>query len=609
MTEIDADASLDTLLVYLRDQRGFDFTGYKRTSLGRRIAKRMQTVGVADFRAYQDHLEANPAEFAELFNTILINVTEFLRDRESWDFMSTLLPDIIERDTRDQIRVWSAGCASGEEAISIAVLLAEAVGEDRFRRAVKIYATDADEDALVTARQSRYPEATVVQAFGPDRANRFFELEGGYGTFRRDLRNSLIFGRHDLMQDPPISRIDLLLCRNTLMYFTAEAQARILAAFHFALGHGGYLFLGKSEALVGRTQLFHALDLRHHIFRKDGEERRSYSASSVPRTTSRPIESPAGFAGTAFELSPTAQLVIDRMGQLTMANRHARALFGLGLSQIGRPLRDLEISHRPIDLKAAVDSVFRDRRPVSITDSVLDAPNGETVYLDASITPLTDSSGLTGASITFTEVGRYRLLREQLEQSQAELGSAYEELQSTVEELETTNEELQSTNEELETTNEELHSTNEELETMNEELQSTNEELETINNELRVRTGQLDEANQFLQSVLSSLQSAVVVVNPDLQVKEWSRQAEELWGLRFDEVENQNFLNLDIGLPVDQLRAPIRSIMASRADRQEVSLSAVNRRGRAVQCSVFMTPLLTEGAVIGAIMVMDAAPT
>jgi two-component system, chemotaxis family, CheB/CheR fusion protein len=594
MTEVDSESSFDTLLTYLRDHRGFDFTGYKRASLGRRIAKRTQLVGVADFHLYQEYLESNPGEFAELFNTILINVTEFLRDRESWDYLATLLPEITDRDSSEQIRVWSAGCASGEEAVSVAVLLAETVGEDRFRRVVKIYATDVDDEALTVARHARYPERALLQAFGPERATRFFELDGGFGTFRRDLRNSLIFGRHDLMQDPPISRIDLLVCRNTLMYFTAEAQRRILTAFQFALAKGGYLFLGTSEALVGRTQLFQTVDLHHHVFRKDGDERRSYSAAGMPRTYTRAVEPAGGLAETAFELSPTAQLVVDRLGNLTMANRHARALFGLGLSQIGRPVRELDLSRRLTELKAALDSVFQDRRAYTATDAVLELPNGETVYLDTNIVPLVGPSGVIGATVAFTEVGRFRVLREQLERSQAELGSAYEELQSTVEELETTNEEL--------------HSTNEELETMNEELQSTNEELETINNELRVRTGQLDEANQFLQSVLSSLQSAVIVVNPDLQVKEWSRQAEELWGLRFDEVENQNFLNLDIGLPVDQLRVPVRAVMSGRANREELSVAAVNRRGRSVQCSVSLTPLLAEETVIGAIMVMDTVP-
>jgi two-component system CheB/CheR fusion protein len=188
------------------------------------------------------------------------------------------------------------------------------------------------------------------------------------------------------------------------------------------------------------------------------------------------------------------------------------------------------------------------------------------------------------------------------------LESAYEELQSAVEELETTNEELQSTNEELETTNEELHSTNEELETMNEELQSTNEELETMNNELRDRSVEVDELNRFLQSILGSLQSAVVVLGPEMEVRAWNHEAEELWGLRGSEVEGQHFLNLDIGFPVDRLRSAIRDGLTGRVQRREIVQRAVNRRGKSVDCTVTVTRLVGDRGDPGVILLMDAVP-
>src|SRR5215467_11335895 len=267
-----SNGELEALLDYLHERRNFDFRGYKRASLSRRIFKRMQNVGIDDYQRYIEVLEANPGEFAELFNTILINVTSLARDREAWDTLAgTIIPAIIDaKPPEEPARIWSAGCASGEEAYTLAVLFAEALGEERFRRSVKIYATDADSDALVDARHGRYREKDLITAFGEERTNRFFERDGDMGVFRGDLRRALIFGRHDLVQDPPISRIDLVTCRNTLMYFTAEVQAKILANFHFALNPGGYLFLGKSEALVSRTQLFEAVDLRQRIFRKDG---------------------------------------------------------------------------------------------------------------------------------------------------------------------------------------------------------------------------------------------------------------------------------------------------------------------------------------------------
>src|SRR5215467_15896029 len=207
-----ANGELEALLEYLKERRNFDFRGYKRASLSRRIFKRMQTINVEDYQRYIEVLEANPGEFGELFDTILINVTSLMRDREAWEVMaSRVIPAVINgKGPEDPIRVWSAGTASGEEAYSLAVLFADALGEDRFRRLVKIYATDADNDALSVARHGRYRESDLMSNFGAEFTTRFFEKDGEYATFRGDLRRALIFGRHDLVQDPPISRIDLV---------------------------------------------------------------------------------------------------------------------------------------------------------------------------------------------------------------------------------------------------------------------------------------------------------------------------------------------------------------------------------------------------------------
>jgi two-component system CheB/CheR fusion protein len=211
---------------------------------------------------------------------------------------------------------------------------------------------------------------------------------------------------------------------------------------------------------------------------------------------------------------------------------------------------------------------------------------------------------VVGAGITFTDVTRYQRLQQALSESKREVETAYEELQSTVEELETTNEELQSTNEELETTNEELQSTNEELETMNEELQSTNEELSTINDELQQRTDELNDTNAYLEGILGSLSAAVITLDTDLGIRGWNQGARELWGLIEDEVHGQHFLNLDIGLPVDQLRAPIRRALAGEGQQQFV-LPAVNRRGRQIHTRITVTPLGTDSDIRGTILMME----
>jgi two-component system, chemotaxis family, CheB/CheR fusion protein len=603
------NGDLDALLEYLHERRNFDFRGYKRASLTRRIRKRMQNVGIEDYQRYIEVLEANPGEFAELFNTILINVTSLARDRDAWDALAgTIVPAIIDgKPPEEPARIWSAGCASGEEAYTLAVLFAEALGEERFRRSVKIYATDADSEALVDARHGRYREKDLITAFGEERTNRFFERDGEMGVFRGDLRRALIFGRHDLVQDPPISRIDLVTCRNTLMYFTAEVQAKILASFHFALNPGGYLFLGKAEALVTRKQMFDVVDLRQHIFRKDGNP--TDISLLGPLSPSRPRtsrKSSGQLAESVFEQNGVAQVVLDPNGTIALANRSARRILSIGSAELGRHFRDAEFSFRPTDLRSAVERVSRERRPVNLYDVVWPSANEEALTLDIIVGPL---DGQGGILLTFLDVSRYQHLREELERSQRELETAYEELQSTVEELETTNEELQSTNEEVETTNEELHSTNEELETMNEELQSTNEELETINNELRERSAEVIELNQFQESILGSLKSAVVVLGTEMEVRAWNRQAEELWGLRRDEVLNHHFLNLDIGFPVDRLRNGIRACLAGRAERDQITTRAINRRGRPVETTVNITCLVGDNQTHGVILMMDAIPT
>jgi two-component system, chemotaxis family, CheB/CheR fusion protein len=612
MTE---DQSLDALLDYIKRSRGFDFSGYKRTSLGRRVQKRMEAIEVASYADYLDYLEVHPDEFAELFDTILINVTSFFRDAPSWEYLEKeILPPLLEqRDDGDDIRVWCAGCASGEEAYTIAMVLAEALGEKAFLDRVKIYATDVDDDALTTARQAIF-DSRAAKDIPEELLAKYFQRADTRFAFRKDLRRAVIFGRNDLVQDAPISRVDLLICRNTLMYFNAETQARILAHFNFALNESGYLYLGKSEMLITHSNLFTPVSLKRRVFTK------------VPRHTLRdrlafaalpaPLDEPTGpnepvtrLRDGALETSPVAQIVVERAGEIVAINHAARALFGLSTRDVGRPLQDLEISYRPAELRSGIEQAYGERRAVSLGSVAWAKPGEDSRMLDVQVTPLFSSDGqMLGASITFADETNHRRMQEDLERARRELELAYEELQSTVEELETTNEELQSTNEELETTNEELQSTNEELETMNEELQSTNEELETINDELRERTTELNRVNGFLEGILTSLGIGVVVVDRERRVQVWNRHVENLWGLREDEVFGQSLMGLDIGLPVDQLKAQLRAALDGEDGDGAVTLDAVNRRGRQIKCAVTVLPLaLPHADVNGAILLMEAS--
>ncbi|MCE3555379.1 PAS domain S-box protein [Pseudonocardia sp. RS11V-5] len=604
------DPAFEALLQHLKVSRGFDFTGYKRSSLIRRVDRRMSQVGVPDYAEYLDYLELHAEEFTALFNTILINVTGFFRDAEAWEYLRTdVLPALLAtKGPTEPLRVWSAGCASGEEAYTLAIVLAEMLGTAEFRDRVKIYATDVDEEALTHARHGTYSDREV-RGIPPELLERYFEQTGGRFAFRKDLRRSVIFGRNDLVQDAPISRIDLLVCRNTLMYFNAETQARILTRFHFALSEPGVLFLGKAEMLLSHGALFLPIDLKRRTFRKAPRvtpQNGTLFAEAPPPLNRAPLTGIDVLRNEAVLASPLAQVVLTEDGVIAVVNRQAEVLFGVSTRDVGRPFRDLELSYRPLELRRHIEKAQSERRTVRVTD-VTYHRGPETIHLEVQVSPLVGSgTDVQGVSLAFHDVTDFRRLQDELEQANRQLETAYEELQSTNEELETTNEELQSTVEELETTNEELQSTNEELETMNEELQSTNDELQTINDELQDRTGELDRTNEFLETILTSLRAGVVVVGTELHVQVWNHQAEELWGLRRDEAVGQHFLNLDIGLPLDLVRPVVRSTLAGEDGPQEVTLPAINRRGRSIDVRVIASPLRGDGeTVVGAILTME----
>jgi two-component system, chemotaxis family, CheB/CheR fusion protein len=308
----------------------------------------------------------------------------------------------------------------------------------------------------------------------------------------------------------------------------------------------------------------------------------------------------------AFDLAPGPHLVLDANRALVMANAAARAMFGIRVNDLGRPVVDLELSYRPVELRGHLDQLAREKRTIEIEGMRTRVGDRERVF-DVRLAPLMGEADVLGASILYEDVTGVTALQREVSDSRRELELAYEELQSTVEELETTNEELQSTNEELETTNEELQSTNEELETMNEELQSTNEELETMNDELRHRTLELNETNAFLETILTTMGLAVAVLDRRQYIQIWNGQARELWGVSSEEASDQHLFALDLGLPVDQLKSPLRAVLGGSSAREELVLDAVNRRGKPFQCRVLCMPLSTDsdGAVSGVIVLMD----
>ena len=598
VTPLDQDPAFEWLLNFLKESRAFDFTGYKRPSLARRVRYRMRELGIESLDAYQDLLQIQPEEFTALFNTILINVTSFFRDQEAWDYLSEeILPAMI-KDDQTLIRVWSAGCASGQEAYSIAMLLHDKMGSS-FRERVKIYATDVDEAALDAARQASYTEREMRGL--PDRyRDRYFDQIGSRWVFTPDLRRSVIFGRNDLTQDAPISRIDILLCRNTLMYLNAETQSRVVSRLGFALRPKGVLFLGKAEMLLNHTAVFDPIDLKRRFFRKTKSDGTETALAAPWRIYGRNASSLDGtqFRNELIMSNPVAQIAIGADDRLLMVNQRAGSMLGLSDRDVGRPFSELELSYRPLELRSQLAAVMESRNVTTLREVEWRRSGHETVYLDVQLVPLVDGTGRAlGVSVTFSDVTRHHELQVEVESANRQLETAYEELQSTNEELETTNEELQSTVEELETTNEELQSTNEELETMNEELQSANDELQSTNEQLRDQTLAVGEANGFMQAILDSLDAAVIVVDRDLIVQVWSQQAEELWGLRETETVGQHILNLDSGLPIEDLHPRLRKIVTGQ-DAEAISpqtVTSINRRGRTVELRMTVTGM-TDGA-------------
>jgi two-component system, chemotaxis family, CheB/CheR fusion protein len=602
---------IEEVLQHLKRTRAFDFTGYRRATLTRRIDKRMHDVGIDGYDAYVDYIEVHPDELGALLDTVLINVSAFFRDTRAWaSLRSHIVNDLLPARPSGPLRVWSAGCATGREAYSMVMLLAEELGVDAVKSRLKVYATDLDEDALEHARRAVYTDREM-EGVPPDLVAKYFEAVPHGHAFNGDLRRLVIFGRHDLLQDAPISRVDVLLCRNTLMYFNTDVQHDLLERLHFSLADDGLIMLGKAEMLLGQSDLFVPVDMKERIFRK------------VPRTTMRSrlltmsgaLRLPAGGESdqstaleVAFDRRSTAEVLLDPAGTVIAVNGAARALFAITVEVLGRPFQDLELSYRPVELRSYIDQAQAEGRSVRLDEVERHVPTGDPTFLDIEVTPLITEPGpgLLGFLLTFTDVTTRHLVNDELEQAHRDTETAYEELQSSNEELETTNEELQSTIEELETTNEELQSTNEELETMNEELSSTNEELHAINEELSDRSAEVGRVNAYMESILTSLQASVIVVDSQLAVQVWNGLSYELWGLRPEEVEGTAFLSLDIGYPVEVLGPPIRACLLGGDAGGALTVDATTRRGHTITCRTRVSPLLgANGQRDGAIVVIE----
>jgi two-component system CheB/CheR fusion protein len=370
----------------------------------------------------------------------------------------------------------------------------------------------------------------------------------------------------------------------------ADTQSRVISNLAFSLNVGGSLVLGQSEMLFSKLRSFVPSEIKRRVFVRvdehEGRDRMIRGESGAVATVGERL---------AFDLGPVAQILIGENGTLTHVNRRARELLALRSQDVGRDLERLAIAKQPVDLGPAIEQAHRIGRVIGIQDVAAKTPDGHEISIDVHVVPLRQDNEHVGTIVTFTDVTSFHQLRSDVARSNLELATAMEELQSTNEELETTNEELQSTNEELETTNEELQSTNEELETTNEELQSTNEELETLNEEMSERTLEVAESNRFMDTVLSGLRASVIVLGPDLRVRNWNSQSEDLWGVRESEVRGRLLPDVEVGLPMDLIHQRVRACLLG-SEEPDLVVDAINRRGQPIRCRISCERLGSDGS-------------
>ena len=612
----DADSVVELILERIREERHFDFRNYKRATLKRRIERRMADRRCKSTAEYLALLEREPAEFGTLITSLLIKVTGFFRDREMWDALAAkVIPQILaQKRPGEEIRVWCAGCATGEEAFSVALLLAEAIGPAFHNREVKIFGTDVDESALSFARHGVYSREQVENV-SPRMLKAWFVEESGGWMVRKEIRRAVVFGVNNLVSDAPISRLDLLLCRNVFIYLDAQLQKRVLTRFHYALRSHGLLVLGKSELIPFAASIFEPVDLQRRIYRKDGGRDSVFAQGrlasmleqeSIERETKEGREelgTVQQFHSDVVQSMRTAMIATAMDGSILLWNPGAAKLWGRAEGEVmGKKLPSLALPGLPGELLVEKTAAVREgKSEMERGTGVIQRPGDSPLQLAVELTPLrTAAEGITGVLYAVHDITGLR-------EVEAELHKANEERQTALEELQSSNEELHSSNEELETTNEELQSANEELETTNEELQSTNAELDATNRELAQRTEEMNAMGVFQRATIRSLTAAVVVVDSSGRITLWNLAAERLLGIPETEAVGQLLWTLKIPAlgrgVLEKMRKAISHGAPLRA--QQVAYELPN--GSEGQASVDAVPVVDGQSRIGAVIMFEDA--
>jgi two-component system CheB/CheR fusion protein len=619
----EASTHLARISTILRNATGNDFHGYKENTFLRRVARRMQVVGDEHIEAYIERLHGNPREVQHLFQDLLIGVTQFFRDPAEFGVLEReAIPEIFKgKKPEDQVRVWVVGCATGEEAYSLAILLREQM--ERLDRPphVQIFATDLDARALAIARAGRYPEGALQHQVSAERLSRWFVKEGATYTVSKQLREMCIFSPHNVLKDAPFSRIDLLSCRNLLIYLNADLQTRVIPIFHFSLKQDGYLFLGNAENVTKHAKLFAPLDRKNRVFKRLETSTRilpEFPLASGPRrlgdahlaTAPWRRSSVAGVGRRAelvAERYAPAYVVVDEQGDVLhfsgRTGRYLEPAAGVAtLNILGLVHRELRL-----DLRTALHKAATLGGPVETPRVQLNI-DGQVTAVSIVVERVGGGQEPTTMVVIFQDGGavpdglvagvEHGLVSdEHVQRLEGELRVTKDRLQATIEELESTNEELKSSNEEYQSINEELQSANEELETSREELQSINEELQTVNHELANRVAELGRTHSDLQNLFESTQIATVFLDNDLRVRSFTPAATETFHL----------LDSDIGRPIGHIGARIEYPELQEDVRKVIrSLAPVQREVTAEGDARYFARVLpyrsTENVIAGAVI-------
>ena len=561
---------LEKVFILLRNETGCNFSDYKSSTVIRRIEKRMALNQITKLENYIKHLQKNRSEIQKLFKELLIGVTSFFRDKEAFDgLQQRVIPEIIEnKKDGDTIRIWVPGCSTGEEAYSLAILFDEAIRKQTKVLKIQIFASDLDENAINFARQGVYPE-TISADVSAERLRHYFQAETNTYRIKKEIRDQIIFAQHNLIKDPPFSKLDMVSCRNLLIYLNTEAQRKVFAIFHYALNPMGVLFLGNSESLGEYANMFDTVDRKYKIFKfKDVKHEKMpdighlFQEPIQLKATNTPVQKREwqnSLAGITEKI-----LLANYAPACSIINAKGDAVYFSG--NTGKYLQPspgeaklniVEMAREGLktDLRALISKGRKSKIP-QVRKNITIKTNSSDQLINLSIRPLTEV-GFEGEywMVTFEDVESIPektneiISKNSVEDTtelhalEQELSATKEYLRSTIEQLEISNEELKSSNEELQSSNEELQSTNEEMETSKEELQSVNEEIVTVNTELQGKIDELAQAYDDMNNLLASTEIGTIFLDSDLKIKRFTTSMARII----------NLIQTDVGRPIEHL--------------------------------------------------------